>query len=643
MSYDNNQNEYPAPLDPLSRKVSNLLPRFYRTDSNKKFIHATLDQLIQPGTVKKVNGYIGRQDSKATTANDIFVKAPTTDRQTYQLEPSVVIKDDNGSVVFNKDYLDHVNHVNVLGGITNNHRRVNKEEFYSWNPQIDWDKFVNFQQYYWLPYGPEVVSIYGQQQEIQSEFSVGLVDEGDNFAYLFTPDGLTRNPILKLYRGQTYKFNINAPGHPFSIKTQRTSGLLNKYPYGITVDGNVITFIVPNDAPNILFYVSENDVNVGGVLQIQNIEENTSIDVFEEVVGKKNYTMGNGYALSNGMKLTFVGNVTPESYADGYWYVEGVGDKIKLVSATDLEIISRYSQQTTILFDDTAFDALPFDDASAYAGTKDYITVNKSSPDRNPWSRYNRWFHKDIIDITAEINGTTIELDQAARAKRPIIEFNAGLKLYNFGTQNKQNVDLIDTFTTDVFSTIEGSIGYNVDGVDLADGHRLLVAADTDLRVVGRIFQVKFIEIQTGLTRQKQITLVETTDSVPVPDETVLVKLGSNQGKMYWYDGSRWILGQEKITTNQDIYFDVFDNNEISISNIDYYEGTNFKGTKVFSYARGTGTVDTELGFALTYRNINNVGDIVFNFDYNQDVFSYKIAAQLITLNVSQNYLKVFN
>ena len=64
MSYNNDQNEYPAPLDPASRKVSNLLPRFYRTDSNKKFVHATLDQLIQPGTVKKVNGYIGRQDSK---------------------------------------------------------------------------------------------------------------------------------------------------------------------------------------------------------------------------------------------------------------------------------------------------------------------------------------------------------------------------------------------------------------------------------------------------------------------------------------------------------------------------------------------------------------------------------------------------
>ena len=288
MSYNNDQNEYPAPLDPASRKVSNLLPRFYRTDSNKKFVHATLDQLIQPGTVKKVNGYIGRQDSKATTTNDIFVTATTSDRQTYQLEPSAIIKDDNNSVIFNKDYLDHINHIGVLGGITTDHRRINKEEFYSWNPQLDWDKFVNFQQYYWLPYGPEVINIYGQQLDIQSEFTVTLVDEGDNFAYLFNPDGLTRNPIIKLYRGQTYKFNVSTPNQPFSIKISRTSGTLDRYNTGISVDDStgatdsgIITFEVPLNAPNILFYVSENDDNIGGVLQIQSIEENTSIDVLE--------------------------------------------------------------------------------------------------------------------------------------------------------------------------------------------------------------------------------------------------------------------------------------------------------------------------------------------------------------------------
>jgi hypothetical protein len=650
MAYNREQNEYSAPLDPTNRKVARLLPRFYRSDTNKKFVHATLDQLVQPGTVKKVNGFIGRRDSKSTTVNDIFVTAPTPDRENYQLEPAAVIKDNFDTVTFHKDYLDHVNHISVFGGITSNHARLNAQEYYAWDPQIDWDKFVNFQQYYWLPYGPDVINVFGQQKEIQSQFTVTTTDEGDNIAFLFSPDGLTRNPLIKLYRGQTYQFSINAPGHPFSIKTVRTSGSLNRYTNGVVHEDSgssteigVCTFEVPIDAPNVLFYVSENDVNTGGVFQIQDIEENTEINVLEEVIGKKTFTMGNGYPLSNGMKVKFVGNVIPTSYSQGYWYVEGVGSSIKLVADVDLEIISSYSTQKTVLFDDTAFDNLPFDDASAFASQKDYITMNRASRDRNPWSRYNRWFHKDIIQIAAEINNTIAELDQSARAKRPIIEFSAGLKLYNFGTTAKINVDLIDNFTTDVFSTIEGSLGYSVDGVDLADGHRLLVTADTDVRVNGRIFQVKFIDVQVGLGRQKQITLIDTTDSEPVKDETVLIKLGSNQGKMYWFNGSNWKLGQEKTSTNQEILFDIFDEQGDSISDVTKYDGTTFVGTKSFSYSRSSNTPDAELGFGLRYRNINNIGDILFDYNYYKDSFSYKFLEKIVTQSINKFYFKVFD
>jgi hypothetical protein len=64
---------------------ANFLPRFYRTDTNKKFLQATLDQLIQPGTVKKLNGFVGRQNAKATTGDDIFITAVDSNRQNYQL------------------------------------------------------------------------------------------------------------------------------------------------------------------------------------------------------------------------------------------------------------------------------------------------------------------------------------------------------------------------------------------------------------------------------------------------------------------------------------------------------------------------------------------------------------------------------
>ena len=84
-------------------------------------------------------------------------------------------------------------------------------------------------------------------------------------------------------------------------------------------------------------------------------------------------------------------------------------------------------------------------------------------------------------------------VDQSARAIRPIIEFEPGLKLFNHGTKAKPSVDLIDTFTTDVFSKIEGSIGYNIDGVDLTEGMRVLFINDPDILVYGKIYKIKFI------------------------------------------------------------------------------------------------------------------------------------------------------
>ena len=124
---------------------ANLLPKFYQTPSNKKFLQSTIDQLFQPGSLTKVSGYVGRENAKASVGTDLYIEASDKSRQDYQLEPAVTIKDTVGNVTFFKDYIDYINQINVFGGNTDNHARLNKQEFYSWNPHIDWDKFVNFQ------------------------------------------------------------------------------------------------------------------------------------------------------------------------------------------------------------------------------------------------------------------------------------------------------------------------------------------------------------------------------------------------------------------------------------------------------------------------------------------------------------------
>ena len=118
-------------------------------------MQAPVDQLVTPGTVKKVNGFVGRPYSKSTTGTDLFVEAPNLIRQNYQLEPALTVQDTLGNTTFFKDYIDYINQLGVFGANVSNHARLNKQEFYSWNPHIDWDKFVNFQNYYWLSYGPD--------------------------------------------------------------------------------------------------------------------------------------------------------------------------------------------------------------------------------------------------------------------------------------------------------------------------------------------------------------------------------------------------------------------------------------------------------------------------------------------------------
>ena len=701
---------------------SNLLPAFYRTDTNKKFLQATIDQLVQPGAVTKINGYIGREYAKATKGTDIFLEAASTQRKNYQLEPGVVINDTLGNTTFFKDYIDYINQITVFGGNTTNHARLNKQEFYSWDPQVDWDKFVNFQHYYWLPYGPETIRIFGQQLGVTSSYTVTIETAAADNSYLFTPDGLTPNPVVTLYRGQTYTFNIDSPGNPFSLKLSRIAGASDRY----TIDGidkyaienGTITFDVPLNAPSLIYYQSETDINLGGAIQILDVTENSYIDVAQDIIGKATYVLPNGTELSNGMKISFGGNVTPAKYATGEYYVEGVGVAIQLVNKDVLEVVSTYTTTETIPFDSVNYDVDPFSDASGFAQALDYITINRASTDHNPWSRYNRWFHSDTIAASSAFNGNVPSLDQAVRATRPIIEFKSNLKLFNFGTYATLDVDLIDTFTTDVFSTIEGAVGYNVDSVQLSQGQLILFTADPDPFVTGKIYRVTFVDlldtsdqrsvkvttasgngttatltlasslgrvgetivvsginpigyngtfkitaitgntvsyantttsayqsggVVTGGATTRQIHLEEVAS--PAIYQTVLVKQGNkNLGIMYWYNGTAWIKTQQKSNINQPPLFDIIDPaSGASFGDASVFPGSTFSGTPIFSYKVGTGTVDASLGIPLSYKNIANIGDIVFNFNLATDSFEYKENAALVSKNINLGVLLEYN
>jgi hypothetical protein len=67
-------------------------------------------------------------------------------------------------------------------------------------------------------------------------------------------------------------FNITLNGvYPFWIKTAQTLGTGNAYNTGVTRNGSsfgLVTFTVPQDAPDTLYYVSENQINLRGTMDI---------------------------------------------------------------------------------------------------------------------------------------------------------------------------------------------------------------------------------------------------------------------------------------------------------------------------------------------------------------------------------------
>jgi len=755
-------------------KTIQFLPEVFRTDTNRKFLNATVDQLISEPNLKKVNGYIGRKLAPSYKTTDSYIEEPTTDRQNYQLEPSLVIKNPStGQIDFATTYTDIVNKIGYYGGLKDRHSRLFDNEYYTYDPKIDLDKFVNFSQYYWLQNGPDEVVI--STSAIPLSYTFDVIYDTVTETYSFSGYGNIPNPTITLARGGKYNFVINQASNNFyvqsglgtsgfnrdlpNISTRSVLGVANNgqdagtvifnvptaaaqvqwtnmtisgvvdYATSLSysdiqglpsadlntvlggldgissfVDGATLVFvnnsyiddvywtntasldptdvlyfnqneIIPltertsiykiklvqdidgieriflsndnlvlnehkvrvragtintgrefyrrldifNEVPAItapldtLYYQNSNSENASGVIKIVD-PELTQIDPDNDIIGQVNYTSPEGIIFTNGLKIRFDSTAIGD-YANNSYYVEGVGTSIRLVLTTDLvapELDNDLSNP-------------------------DYFTIKRSSLDQNAWSRSNRWFHVDVVEKTAAYNKTDLVLDQTLRAKRPIIEFDASLQLFNFGTEAKKPVDILDTLVTNAYVQIQGAVcisttsftyvDENSNSVTFNDGDRVIFSSDANNNVRNKIYNFN-VELTTEQPDPAvyRVYFEEATDAEVLAGHTIVVNSGSNGGKQWHYNGTRWIESQQKTAVNQDPKFDVINASGVSFSDTSAYPGSSFIGTKIFSYRRGTGNNDPVLGIPLSYKNFTSQGDIQFDNNFDFDTFTYLIA-----------------
>jgi hypothetical protein len=86
-------------------------------------------------------------------------------------------------------------------------------------------------------------------------------------------DGI-KDPTITLKRGEMYTFSVNALKYdlnPFYIKTARKADKEALYNEGVTNNGvnfGTLTFIVPLEAPDRLYYVNGNNVSASGIINV---------------------------------------------------------------------------------------------------------------------------------------------------------------------------------------------------------------------------------------------------------------------------------------------------------------------------------------------------------------------------------------
>ena len=871
------------------RKSGQLLPQVFQTDKNKKFLNASVDQLISEPQQERVNGFIGRKFALNYSAGDSYVSELSTDRQNYQLEPAVTYKNSSGTVESVTGYSDFINRLRYYQGDTDNHDKLFEQQYYNWSGFVDYDKLVNYGEYFWLPNGPDPVQVFSSLIDTEKEFAVfrdgttyvnvaydaigydeGKYDEetaeilsGNPYYRFHNSTSQNINETLYLARGGTYTFNVNQAGIPFWIQTEpgitgassfqknidprdvkgvtnngedngtitfnvpmadddkffltmttlmnvdfatdlkytdlhniqyetfianskdldgetefdgKTVVLMNRsgsdddwtqgdlfdaYPYdsqapvidfpypfdsvGFDTDANGGTigfdqdqvmqeagtgqpgsfdpavYIPLNDRYDVyriqmevtsdtttlstldnnltessgktikltritefpgsqkvrvkngrkygsreiwkngdgylelidtttasqstLYYCDGQDVNRFGKIELVEVDKNPGINITEDILGKTSYTSPNGVTLTNGLKVQFNTDVAPSSYGDSDYFVEGVGESITLVKAADLVVPETFVKSTSEPYDTQGYDTGSFDQSYNSPTTHDYLTINRGSKDLNAWSRGNRWFHRQVIDDTAKYNKYVKDIDQTARATRPIIEFLSGLELFNMGTTSLEPVNVIDTTQIDALSNVQGSEGYFADKVALETQKTVCFINDADSETKKNIYRVQFIDQDNDASTNQIIQLIKIATAVK--GDCLLSKEGVNQqGKQYWFNGTDWKEAQQKTKVQQEPLFNIQDGSHTSFNDATSYPSSNFVGNKLFSYKRNTtpgATEDSTLGFALSYKNFSNIGDILFENNFDKDTFDYTKSTGLTSVIVRSGHSHRFD
>ena len=410
-----------------TRRTVDLLPEIFRTQTNRQFFNATLDQLTQEAVIKRTQGYVGRRVGPGVNPADNYVTEPTATRSDYQLEPGVVfLKPETNTVEDVITYPGIIDALNIKGADTTRQDALFQSEYYAWDPFCDLDKFTNYSQYYWLPQGPDSVDVFGTPIALTDSWDI---TRGET-AYTFS-DLAGNNPVLTLVRGGNYEFVVNQPGFNFWIQAApgvegrmpATPNISSRDVLGVVNNGEsqgTVTFNVPLKTAQDFYYTL---TNIGTVDLLTDLKFNQLNNVYvSEFLAQ--YPEGiDGITNLNGRTVIFT-NTTADAEAGG-WQVT------------------------------TQFDPLPRDNAdNGLVGSFDTTTFDQTTNIDSQAQRYSIWQIQYINDLSGNPFMQLTSIQTIANFSKFTINFGtvyASTQWYKDAEGYFQQVPLLTAVLDDLF------------------------------------------------------------------------------------------------------------------------------------------------------------------------------------------------
>ena len=654
----------------LSKKYStDLLPEYFQSDTNKKFLNATLDPMIESGVSENKSGYIGKKTGKIrSSVDDSYLPSRSTLDNRYQLEPGVVSqRTDTGEYESAYTYSDVINKLKFLDSNTTNLDKLFADNNYSWRPPIDFDMFINWNNYVWLPFGLPIFGLHGTtasaveglaqftsdaqteygSRTIKLENGMRITFSNDNNVYLVTGVGSK----IRLIVESTYSASDTAWQSNLTSITPYAHGVANQTiaTGAVTTSSNAVNAIsISAGATQGTGYVYKPFFNIydsSGTPSTHAIASG-SIGTDGKVSTTITATGGGGYGASAGVHLLVVGGQKVTPFKNG--------------------------QNTDVHW------------------RHEYLTIDRGARDNNTWSRTNNWYHIDTVkavntfigvastfkigdSVASPSSSTTLgqTLDDSDYAQRPIICWEKDLRLYSHGIESRKPVAMVISTLSDPGSDLASNLVHN--GYTVQVGDRVLITnASTGINnqicTVGNSYALTAItndnsrstavpnhgdvvtimngptlydwnkSYSTGnIVKFKNVyfsSLVNNNKGVTPGEDATKWQTSSAtlvKGIDYYYNAKldTWSATQEKEIPNKHPLYELYDAKHQPLS---HYKETDFTGSTVFEYLEDTTSAtrknDDYLKFPLSYSSSSyitttNTSNLIFNNSVIQTTYQY--------------------